>query len=75
MPAPIACGMMGAIAGLFGGGLNQCFPVWVGAVTGSSLGCTISLLICLINPPTVVPVTVEPVVIQNIYIMTGSGKN
>ena len=82
MPAPIACGLCGGMAGLFGGGLNQCFPVWVGAVTGVGVGCALSLLMFMVPEERVQPVVakvVEPVIIQNIYIVReapfGAAKN
>lgn len=34
LPVPFAFAGLGAIAGLIAGGFNQCFPVWVGTVTG-----------------------------------------
>ena len=83
LPLPFALGGLGAIAGLLGGGINQCFPVWVGAATGGSIGCVLCIA-TLIREETVVaqPVRVvhtnEPVVIQNIYIMydiTGRSKD
>jgi hypothetical protein len=84
LPAPIALGMCGALAGLFGGGFSQCFPVWVGTATGCGLGC----LICIVSVfrpepnvsrdlPVATPTSVAPVVIQNIYItyeISGVGK-
>jgi hypothetical protein len=75
LPAPIACGMCGAIAGLFAGGLNQCFPVWVGAVTGGAVGC----IACIYNANTTNPVpvaSVDPVVVVPfcVHEFTGNGK-
>jgi hypothetical protein len=72
LPIPISFAMCGAIAGLFGGGLNQCFPVWVGAVTGCSVGSTISIITYFIKEEPVLPVarvSVEPRVIQNFYVI------
>jgi len=83
LPAPIALGMCGALAGLIGGGFNNCFPVWVGAATGGSLGC----ILCIVSMwrqdvsallPVAVPISSEPVIIQNIYITyntSGSEKD
>ena len=69
LPAPIALGMCGALAGLFGGGFSQCFPVWVGAATGCGLGCAICIVSVFRPEPNVSTETsVAPVVIQNIYI-------
>jgi hypothetical protein len=79
LPAPIALGMCGALAGLIGGGCNQCFPVWVGASTGAGLGCVICIVSLFREEPRPGPITsvaatsvaatpVVPVVIQNIYI-------
>ena len=45
IPYPICFAMCGALAGLVGGGCNQCFPVWVGATTGASIGCAISICV------------------------------
>jgi hypothetical protein len=82
LPVPCALGGLGAIAGLLGGGLNQCFPVWVGAATGGSIGCV--LCIGALIKEEAQPVrrisiggssgssrssgSSEPVIIQNIYI-------
>lgn len=71
LPAPFACAMCGSFAGLLAGGLHQCFPVWVGAATGASIGCLICLIQVLMPAktlPIAKPVTVDPVIIQNIYI-------
>ena len=71
LPAPIACGMLGAFAGLLAGGCTQCFPAWVGAATGGGIGCIICLVEVLMPPkalPIAKPITIDPVIIQNIYI-------
>jgi len=76
LPTPISCGILGALAGLAGGGCNQCFPVWVGAATGGSLGCAICL--CMIFAPQPVRetvITVEPVAVNNVYIAYLSGES
>lgn len=78
LPAPLALGMLGAIAGLFGGGFTQSFPVWVGAATGASVGC--AMCICMMLSPVPVPVPrpePRPVVVQNIYVtyVTGAPKD
>jgi len=76
LPAPIACGMLGAIAGLVGGGMNQCYPVWVGGVTGLSIGTAMSLIVVCkreeasASPP--VPVQ-QPIYI--IYEISGQDKH
>jgi len=80
LPAPIACGFLGSIAGLIGGGCNSCFPVWVGTATGCSLGCVICVVHLLMPEPPRPQVQVrtpEPVIIQNIYIthISGEAKN
>jgi len=71
LPAPIACGMLGGLAGLIGGGFNQCFPIWVGGVTGLSVGCAMSVVLCFRPEQQELPVAqpVNPVIVQNIYIM------
>jgi hypothetical protein len=79
LPLPIACGMVGALAGLIGGAFNNCFPVWVGAATGGSLGCVMCVVTALMPERAQIPVAQvvsnEPrIVIQNIYIITGSEK-
>jgi hypothetical protein len=79
LPLPIVCGFCGACAGLLGGGLNQCFPVWVGAVSGGSLGTLICLVGCLLPQPLPVAQIAQPVIVQNIYILqsdalVGAGK-
>jgi hypothetical protein len=77
IPAPIACGMLGALAGFIGGGFNNCFPIWVGAATGGSLGCVMCIGIALMPEPLPVAQVVsnEPrIVIQNIYIISGNDK-
>ena len=74
LPAPLALGMLGAIAGLFGGGFTQSFPVWVGAATGASVGC--AMCICMMLSPVPVVPEPRPVVVQNIYVtyVTGAPK-
>jgi hypothetical protein len=72
LPAPFAFAGIGALLGLFGGGFSQCFPVWVGAATGASIGCVFSVVICLKDErdsalPVAQPVSQGPVIIQNIY--------
>jgi hypothetical protein len=81
IPAPAVCGMVGALAGFIGGGFNSCFPVWVGAATGCSLGCVMCLVITTENvvglPVAQVVSNAPPIVIQNIYIIndaTGISK-
>ena len=71
LPLPIVCGFCGACAGLLGGGLNQCLPVWVGAAVGGSLGSLICLITCLLPEPQSLPVAqvAQPVIVQNIYII------
>jgi hypothetical protein len=76
LPAPLVCGMCGALAGLFGGGFNQCLPVWIGAATGASVGCVICVCFCLFDvpqPPVAKIVRAMPTVIQNIYIIEPTG--
>ena len=71
LPGPIACGMLGAFAGLLGGGCAQCFPVWVGATAGGGLGCIMCLVQCSMEspgPPVAKIATSQPVVVQNIYV-------
>ena len=85
VPVPIALGMLGALAGLIGGGFNQCFPIWVGAATGGSLGCAMCIVTLIIEEQrTAQPVisrsnmNSEPVIIQNIYLVydiAGRGKD
>ena len=73
MPVPIACGILGALAGLIGGGFNNCFPVWVGASAGCSLGCVCCIVSALMPERAeqlpVARVVESPVIIQNIYII------
>jgi hypothetical protein len=73
MPIPIALGGIGAILGLFGGGLNQCFPILVGTATGCSIGCAVSVICCFIKEQQVLPVaqvaTVNPLATRNFYIV------
>jgi hypothetical protein len=73
LPAPIALGACGALAGLIGGGFSQCFPVWVGASTGAGLGCVMCIVSLFREKPRPRPITsspasVGPVIVQNIYI-------
>lgn len=84
LPAPIVCGMCGALAGLVGGACNSCFPVWVGAITGGSLGCLLCIVHAIIPEPPQPPValrapvsvrTPEPMIVQNIYITYVSGDS
>jgi len=73
MPAPLACGFLGGIAGLIGGGFNQCFPVWVGATTGASLGCAFciySMFIPVIHHRANIS---GQIVVPNIYIIREIG--
>lgn len=80
IPMPFACGMCGAFAGLIGGGFNNCFPVWVGSLTGCSLGCALCIVGALMPERAVglpVATPVPTVIIQNIYIIndtTGNSK-
>jgi len=77
LPTPISCGILGALAGLAGGGCNQCFPVWVGAATGGSLGCAICLCMIFAPQPVTAPVTstTEPVIVNNTYVVHLSGES
>jgi hypothetical protein len=70
LPAPAACAMFGAFAGLLGGGCAQCFPVWVGGASGAGLGCIICLVQCSMESPgpPVAKIASQPVVVQNIYV-------
>ena len=57
IPLPIVCGFFGAFAGSIAGGCMQTFPVWVGAVSGVSLGTVLSTIyMCMpeVEPPTVI---------------------
>ena len=79
LPAPIACAMCGAISGLFGGGFSQCFPVWVGASTGAGVGCLVCVVYALMPErkplPVAQPVKVDPVIVQNFYVIySGQAK-
>ena len=69
LPYPLAMGVCGALAGFIGGGGNQIFPVWVGCVTGSAIGCGVCLFTMMTPPP-----RVEPIVIHNLYIAYVSGE-
>ena len=75
LPAPIACGFLGTLAGLLGGGCTQCFPVWVGAATGASVGCAICVGMCFFEPLPVAKVVnrQEPVIVQHIHIYEIAG--
>ena len=83
IPLPIACSFCGVLAGLVGGGCNQMLPVWIGAATGCSLGCALSIFfMCQPEPPArqaiVAPAPIAtpgpiPVIIQNVYITHISG--
>lgn len=80
LPVPFAFAGLGAIAGLIAGGFNQCFPVWVGTVTGVGVGCVCSVAMCLKEErvPVAQVVSPEPVIIQNIYFVydvNGQSKN
>jgi hypothetical protein len=79
LPAPFACGLCGALAGLFAGGFTQCFPIWVGAATGGGVGCIICACQCfLLDIPMAQVATTQPVVVQNIYLtyeVTGAPKS
>jgi hypothetical protein len=72
LPAPIVCGFFGALAGLLGGGCAQCFPVWVGAATGASLGCALCVGMCFFEPLPLAKIATrqgqDPVIIQHIHI-------
>jgi len=77
IPAPVSGAALGSIAGLIAGSGMDCFPVWVGATTGGGLGCIISLGLMLLTdePDTpVAQVASEPVIIQNIYFISGAPK-
>ena len=81
LPAPFACAVCGSFAGLLAGGFNQCFPLWIGAATGGGVGCLICLLQALMPPknlPIAETVSLDPVIIQNIYVtyeVSGQAKN
>lgn len=66
IPLPITCAFLGAFAGSIGGGCTQTFPVWVGAISGVSLGALLSTIYMCV--PEVEPQTV---VVQN---MVGAAK-
>jgi len=72
IPMPIAFSMLGAIAGFIFGGFNQCFPIWVGALTGCSTGCVLSVLLPL---PVSEPPISEQIIVQNIYVLYGMPKD
>jgi hypothetical protein len=78
LPPPFACGFIGAFAGLIGGGCGQCFPVYIGAVSGFSLGCALSILVCILPDRADTPNNAaQPTIVQNVYIvydLTGNGK-
>ena len=71
MPAPVSCAMCGAFFGLLAGGTTQCFPVWVGAATGCSVGSVICLFTAYITPS--IPVATI-VVSPFIHEVTGHAK-
>ena len=74
LPAPIVLGMCGGILGLLAGGFNNSFAVWVGAVTGGSIGCIGCIVhVAMIEPPRPAIISSDPIIIQNIYI-SGSDK-
>lgn len=78
LPFPICLGMCGALAGLAGGGCNQCFPIWVGAATGSSVGCVICMCAMAFTEEPVPLSTkgaTEPVIIHNTYITHVYGQS
>lgn len=85
IPPPIALGMCGGLAGFIGGGFNQCFPIWVGTATGASLGCITCIYFMITPEPAVttepvvnaklVTLPINPVIVQNIYIITGNSKD
>lgn len=50
IPPPFVCGMCGTIAGLAFGNC-QIYPLWVGAASGASLGCLMTVYLCILNPP------------------------
>jgi hypothetical protein len=79
---PIACGFFGSLFGLVAG-CGECFPVIVGAGTGSSVGCVICIFLCIFDSPEKgLPVAKivdsQPTLIQNVYIIdtrsTGAPK-
>ena len=81
IPAPIAFCMCGAMAGFIGGGFNQGLPILIGAATGMTLGCCMSVYACFspnnVVLPIALPVSPEPVIVQNIFItynVTGQSK-
>ena len=75
LPFPISLGICGALAGLIGGGFNQCFPIWVGAATGSSIGCAACIFFMVMPEASRPPIHLgDPVVIQNLYITYVSGE-
>ena len=65
MYIPVCLGTCGAISGLVGGGCTQCFPIWVGASTGSSIGCIVCMYVAAMPEPVTTHRSIEPRVIHN----------
>ena len=77
LPPYIPLSMCGALAGLVGGGCSEFFPVWVGAATGTSLGCVICMY-KIATPENTVSLPIQedpqPVIIDNTYIRHEYGQ-
>ena len=80
IPPPFVCSMFGACAGLVFGNC-QCFPVWVGAASGASIGCLMCIAMCIANPLPVAKIVEQKqntIIVQHIHIYeigsTGAAK-
>jgi hypothetical protein len=76
MLMPCACGMLGTLLGfIFSQSITDpCLGMVIGAGTCGSLGCILTCISCIMDPPCKDPPlpiasVVEPVVVQNIYLV------
>lgn len=73
---PCMCGMIGTFLGFIISQsiIDPCLGIIIGAGTGGSLGCILTCVSCIREPPCRDPPlpiasVVEPVIVQNIYLV------
>jgi hypothetical protein len=72
---PCGCAMIGTFLGFIISQsiIDPCLGIIIGAGTGGSLGCILTCVSCIREPPCKDPLpiasVVEPVIVQNIYLV------
>ncbi|NDB83035.1 MAG: hypothetical protein EB127_09900 [Alphaproteobacteria bacterium] len=78
--SPCLCGGMGALFGLMATvcfSINTCLPVIIGSGIGGGLGCIHCVSVSIMEwrePELPIAQPVDPIVVQNIYIMYTVGQ-